>query len=257
MRITSYSDQGKGKTVVLLHGFCESKEIWSDFEQKLAASYRVINVDLPGFGANVPIQQAVSIEEIAEEVKKILDKLGVRKAALVGHSLGGYVALALAEQYPDLVNGLCLFHSTALADSEEKKIARDKTIAFLEKYGVGAFISDFVALLFYKDSRRALEPEINKIIERAAQITTSTAVEVTKAMRNRKDRTHVLKNANYPVLFIAGKNDEAVPFEKILEQCWLPAKSTAVALDKTGHVGMIERPHETFYAIKGFLEGIL
>src|SRR4051812_32476186 len=120
----SYQALGKGPAVVLIHGFCEDQSIWSDYIQKLSRDYHVIVPDLPGFGKSSPeFGEAVTMEYYARRVHEVLEIVlqAEERVTFIGHSLGGYVALAFAELYPERINGMGLFHSTAFADNEEKK----------------------------------------------------------------------------------------------------------------------------------------
>src|SRR5688572_10399341 len=128
-----YSDAGKGRVIVLLHGFLGSHEIWTEFSKKLSKRFRIIAIDLPGHGDTPSIGYYHSMEMLAQCVKAVLDKVGVRRYILVGHSMGGYVALTFAELYPENICGLCLFNSTSYADSEEKKKERDIVIRLVKK----------------------------------------------------------------------------------------------------------------------------
>ncbi len=246
---------GKGKNVVFLHGFCESKEIWSELAEGLKDNYRIIALDLPGFGDNgYNEHDTSSIENMAKAVHDSLVLLKVDTCVLIGHSLGGYVALALAKLYPKLVQGLGLFHSTAFADSEEKKEARNKTARYLLEYGVKSFIEPFVPALFYSRRRKELASSIEQVIQIGLKTPQETIVAVTYAMRDRESQIELLKQLEVPVLFIIGKEDTAVTLDKSLEQCHLPKQSLCLFLEETGHQGMFERPQESLAAIKGFLQ---
>ena len=240
--------------LVFLHGFCESKEIWDDFIPKIPSKFNCLALDLPGFGTNTDTVSIQSIEAMAEAVYQELEKRQIKKYILIGHSLGGYVSLALAEKYPKMLQGLCLFHSSALADTEEKKANRNKTIEFIEKHGVNLFIQSFVAPLFAPASREKCKNAIEKLIKIGQVIPAENVISVTKAMRDRKPRLHVLKEAAFPVMFIAGKEDGAVPLEATLQQCHLPDNSTTIFLGGTGHMGMFEKPYETRKSIEKFAE---
>ena len=251
-----FHDSGTGNTVVLLHGYCENRHIWSSFVGHLDQKFRVITLDLPGFGNYSKPVEDYSIEAMADYVYQALTDLEMVKCVLIGHSLGGYVALAVAEKYPDLLLGLGLFHSSALADSPAKKESRDKTIAFLHEHGLEKFIDSFVAPLFYEGNRERLKAEIDALTEMGKKTNPEAAIEVTKAMRDRPDRTHVLRDAEFPVLFIVGKEDSAVTLEQALEQCHLPQNGTTLFLSQTGHMGLFERPYETQQAVEKFAETI-
>ena len=117
----SYSDTGKGNAVVLLHGFLENQTMWQDLVPELRQKNRIITIDLLGHGNTECLGYVHSMEDNAEAVQAVLTKLRIRKAVFVGHSMGGYVALAYAELYPESMRALVLLNSTSNADSEENQ----------------------------------------------------------------------------------------------------------------------------------------
>ena len=117
----NFTDQGTGHAVVLLHGYLETHEIWNPFAVELAKYFRVITLDIPGHGKSGKISEIHTVEMLAEAVDYLLHDLGITKAFIIGHSMGGYTALAYLAKYPMKVSGICLFHSTPFADTEEKK----------------------------------------------------------------------------------------------------------------------------------------
>lgn len=254
MELLHYRTYGEGPAIVLLHGFCESASIFKHFLPSLTAHGRVITIDLGGFGQSADrLPRPVTMDTMAQQVAAVLDHLSIEKAIFIGHSLGGYVSLAFADLYPSRVRGLCLFHSTALADSEEKKRTRNKVIEFVKKVGVPVFIESFVPPLFYEGRREELSEYIEVLKAEAAQTPLTSVVAVTEAMRDRPARLHVLEKADYPVCFIIGKNDAAVPLESYMEQIVLPRQCTAHFLGETGHMGMFERPQECLQFLVAFI----
>ncbi|MFT2007251.1 alpha/beta fold hydrolase [Pontibacter sp. 13R65] len=256
MENKTYSDTGSGHTIVFLHGFCESKQVWEAFTQPLQQHFRVIALDLPGHGNNTQNNSSYSMESMAEDVKQQLDELGVQQCLLVGHSMGGYVTMAFAEKYEDRLKGLCLFHSSALPDTDEKKENRNKTIGYVEQHGVDNFINPFIEPLFFRGNREKLKNEIELMKTIGKQTPQKVITGALAAMRDRPDRTQVLQELAIPVQFIFGKEDGAVPLEKALEQCHLPYNSTVHFLGQTGHMGMFERKTETQQALQKFAETI-
>lgn len=250
----SYSDTGQGEVVVLIHGFCESRALWNDFENFLSKKYRVICPDLPGYGESRLDVTQVNMSYFAEELKTLLDTLSVETCTMVGHSLGGYVALAFAEKHPEQLKGIGLFHSTAFADTEEKKGNRNKTIQFIEENGVDTFATSFVPPLFDRATREKHGYEIDSLIKIARNTDPLAVIETSKAMRDRPDRTSVLERMQVPVMFIIGKEDGAVPFESSLQQISMPKESVVHIYEKCGHMGMIEKKEETMKAVYSFLE---
>lgn len=253
---TTYFDHGSGDTLVFLHGFCESKDVWTEFAKPLQQKFRTIALDLPGFGDNTQGITDYSMESMADYVKEKLEELGIKKCILVGHSMGGYVGMAFAEKYASLLSGLCLFHSSALPDTDEKKDSRNKTIEFVEKHGVEKFMQSFIEPLFYSGNRDRLKKEIALMKEIGTNTPKESVTGGLAAMRDRKDRTDVLEVVIFPVLFIFGKEDGAVPLDKALEQCHLPDNSMVYFLGQTGHMGMFERTYETRKTLEKFAETI-
>jgi pimeloyl-ACP methyl ester carboxylesterase len=156
----------------------------------------------------------------------------------------------MAEQDRNFAGGLCLFHSTARADSEEKKQSRDKTLDFIEKQGVQAFTSNFIGQL-YADPRHSSITEVKNI---AVQSSKETVVGYTRAMRERKDRTGLLKDFPKPILFLAGEKDQAIPADTILEQASLSKNAEAVILPDVGHMGMFEAEGPCLKKIFDFIQ---
>ncbi len=254
--LLNHIQRGEGQPLVLIHGFCENLHIWNNFVAPLSKHAQVVAIDLPGFGKNPPLEQLITIEEMADQVYQTLHELSIVSGVLVGHSLGGYVSLAFAEKYPQWMNGLCLFHSTAYADNEEKKKKRDKAVRFIEENGIAAFNDGLIPSLFAASQRNSLRDTIEQVKALANHTPTPTAIEVTRAMKNRPDRTGALQQATYPLMFIAGQEDEAVPLETIQSQCWLPQGAVSVhVLPQVGHMGMYEAAETCTNLLGGFISG--
>lgn len=245
-----YSKQsGTGETVVLLHGFCETHTIWEGIHESLANHYHTVSIDLPGFGLSDLAASSITISDAGQYVYEHLKHLGIDRAVIVGHSLGGYVALSIAEKHPEFLQGLGLFHSTAYADPDEKRKNREKSITFIDKYGVEPFTNSFIPTLFYDADHEA----IPKLLISAAKTAKTTVLKYTEAMMNREDRTLVLKNCKHPILLIAGTDDAAVPYADSEAQSKLNKNCTFVSLKNVGHMGMIEKPVDTIDALKNFM----
>lgn len=248
-----YSDSGSGQPVVLLHGFLETNVIWKEFTENLSSNYRVLAFDLPGFGQS-PLPQKITFDlnDIAEQINDVLVKLGLNDAFLIGHSLGGYVSLAMVEARPDIFSGFCLFHSSALADSKEKKEARTKTIDFVKKNGALAFTSNFVPPLFADPNHTA----VSAVKQMASATAAETVTHYLEAMRDRPERISLLKKFQKPILFLAGEKDSVIPVNTLIEQSTLPKKATIHVLTDVGHMGMVESPEECLSIIRDFISHI-
>jgi pimeloyl-ACP methyl ester carboxylesterase len=244
----SFKEFGSGKPVVLLHGFPFSKELWDEYASALGEGFKVYVPDLPGFGQSLDPKQ-FSLPAIAGELVSWLREESITSSVIVGHSLGGYLALSMVDQAPDLFTGMVLFHSTALADTEEKKQSRDKVIEFVDKNGVEAFTSNSVLPLF-ADKGHAAIPFVKTI---SAKAKATTLKGYTLAMRNRGDSQVVLRNFSRPILFIVGKEDPGIPVETVTSQAATLPHIEVEILDNVGHMGMFEAKSETLAMLRGFL----
>ena len=233
------SGTGK-KPVVLLHGFMENTTIWNEMEAHLSKDFTLIKIDLPGHGKSKVYQEIHTVELMAEKVKEVIDALKLEKINLLGHSLGGYVSLAFAENFPEILESMTLFFSTTVADDEEKKQIRRRSIAVIDE-NFETFVKTSIPNLFSNNEKDILEGKI----ELAKNIAKSTNKEGVKAaqlgMAERPDRTEILENLDAKILIIAGKYDNAVKTENLLKI--IPEKTNikTYVLD-CGHNGHWEKP---------------
>jgi pimeloyl-ACP methyl ester carboxylesterase len=247
----SFTDSGKGKAVVFLHGFLASKEMWKPFATELSKTQRVITIDLLGHGKTDCLSYVHTMEEMAEAVQEVMSYLKLRKYFLVGHSLGGYVSLALAENHPDNVRGLVMFHSSAKADSKQKKIDRGRAISIVKR-NAKIFINEAVPNLFntsYKPYKRG----ITQIKKLALNTSKQGIVAALEGMKNRVDREIIIKFAPYPVCYIIGEKDNILPYKDLLAQASLSENGNHLLLKNVGHMGFIEAKDETYKLIKKFV----
>ncbi len=272
-----YRTIGVGKPVVLVHGFAEDGEIWNSQVDFLKDHFQLIVPDLPGSGQSELVPNA-SIETYAEIVKLIID-VELQKSVIpekeeadlnaknpvtsgwepgglvtiVGHSMGGYITLAFAEKYPQYLRSFGLFHSTAFADTEEKKQVRLKAIDFINDNGANAFLKTSIPGLFTKAFAEKFPEKINGLVERGKSFTAAALVQYYYAMIERPDRTMVLRDTQLPILFIIGEFDTAIPFQSSLQQCYIPAESHVHILNQSAHMGMWEETDKSNQALYTFL----
>jgi pimeloyl-ACP methyl ester carboxylesterase len=244
-----YRVQGAGPVAVLLHGFPMNSQVWNNWAKSLSQHVMVYTPDLPGFGKSEAPDRPFSIQDIANAMNVWMDQLDLDNAVIIGHSMGGYVALKMVEQRPERFRGLVLFHSTALADSAEKKESRTKVLKFIEDNGVEAFTSNFIAPLYADPSNPSI-PEVRGI---TIQASADAVAGYTIAMRDREDTTRVLRDFKNPVLFLAGDKDGGIPVTTIEEQSRIGEHIRSQILKDTGHMGMFERPEETLTTVKTFI----
>ena len=237
---------------MFVHGFGEDGNVWNIQVDFLKDKFKLIVPDLPGSGKSEMISD-MSMEGIAEVLHSIIHEEDIDMCTVIGHSMGGYVLLALVEKYWNHVNAFGLFHSSAFPDSEEKKETRKKGIEFIKLHGGFEFLKTSTPNLFSPNSKSQTPNVINEFISTLANFSGDALVSYYHAMMKRPDRTAVLKNAEKPVLFIAGEHDNAVPLNDVLKQCHLPEKSYIHVLKKSGHMGMMEEPEEANRIVEEFL----
>jgi pimeloyl-ACP methyl ester carboxylesterase len=197
------------------------------------------------------------MEEMAYAVKAILDAEGINECILVGHSMGGYITLAFAELYPQILKAFGLFHSTSYADSEEKKAARRKGIEFIRRNGAAPFIKQTTANLFSETSRHQHPEWINTLIGKYEGFDPGSLIHYYEAMILRPDRSYVLGRFPRPVLFITGGQDNTIPLNISLQQSHLPNVSYIYILEQAGHMGMLEDAARAGRILEEFLNDLI
>ena len=245
-----YRSEGKGGAVVLLHGFLENLTMWNPFITELATKNRIVTIDLLGHGQTGCLGYVHTMEEQAAIVNAVLNHLHLRKFILVGHSMGGYVALKLAEMNPERIKGLCLMNSTALADSVEKKKNRDRAIKAV-KHNKKTFIKVAIPNLFSEANKSVYRKEISEIIEEAVQMPTQGVIASLEGMKIRKSRTKVLKMNTFNKMLVIGKQDPALEYESLIKQ--VKNTNVKVAEFPDGHMSHIENKTELFHTIRNFI----
>lgn len=245
-----YNICGKGKTIVLLHGFLESSPMWRETTAVLQEKYQVVSIDLLGHGKTDKLGYIHTMQENAQLVKSVLTAEKIKKASFVGHSMGGYVALAFAELFPEMMTKLVMLNSTPTEDSQERKDNRDRAIKLL-KQNKTAFISMAINNLFAEENRKNLTEEIKQLVIDAQQMPIEAIVASIEGMKNRKDRTDILTKFQGEKLIIAGEKDEVIPVGNIQE---IAVKTdTSIKVLKGGHMSWLEVKGAYLKSMKDFL----
>ncbi|MXO06428.1 alpha/beta fold hydrolase [Flavobacterium sp. HBTb2-11-1] len=247
----SYSDSGKGNAIVLLHGFLENKKMWKEYVDFFSEKYRVITIDLLGHGESEPLGYVHEMEDNANVVNEVLKNIKIEKAIIVGHSMGGYVALAFAELYPDKIQKLALLNSTSKEDSEERKLNRTRAIKAV-KQNYASFVSLAIANLFSENNRTRLAEEIEKVKTEALKTPLQGIIASQEGMKIRKDREWILKENRFPVLLILGKKDPVLNYEENLSQ--IEDTTAELVSFEDGHMSQIENKEELKIALSHFFE---
>jgi len=217
----SFTDVGAGKVVVLLHGYVESKEVWGKFAAELSKKFRIISIDLLGHGESGNTNSVQTMDSMAEAVHFLLDFLKIDKCFLIGHSMGGYVALAFLEKFAKRLLGFSLFHASPLADTDEKKEKRNQEIMLIkmgEKNRVCRLHTPKTFAIFNLE-KFATEIEIFQNI--SLNTPAESIIASLEGMKIRPNRSELLAKTELPFLYIIGMHDNFVPFN-ILEKIKLP-----------------------------------
>jgi pimeloyl-ACP methyl ester carboxylesterase len=233
----SYSETGKGKTLVFLHGFLENKSMWAAFIPELAKKNQVICIDLLGHGESECLGYVHTMETQAEMIFALLTHLKITKSSFIGHSMGGYVALAFAELYPKYLFSMVLLNSTSFEDSTEKKISRDRAILAVKQNYIAA-VSMSIANLFSEKNREIMLDEIDTVKKEALKTPLQGIIAAQEGMKIRKDRWFILKKMGASATLILGKKDPVLDYKITSQQI----KNTKVKLVTfaDGHMSTIE-----------------
>jgi pimeloyl-ACP methyl ester carboxylesterase len=248
----AYSRFGEGFPLVFIHGFCEDRSMWNDFIIPFQDKYSVITVDIGGFGESEQ-PETPNIKVMGEQVEAVLQVEKIEKCILIGHSMGGYTAMAFAEYFPQYLNGVVMFHTHPFSDTPEKKKVRDKGVEFIQTYGVEHFVAPLIPKLFGDNRQLEIRPVIDKLIKTAINYSSEAIIGGLIAMKNRPDRSSILENINCPVQFIIGKLDGAVSWEQSMKQTSIPNISDIQILEGVGHMGMFEATKQTQKMILDFV----
>jgi pimeloyl-ACP methyl ester carboxylesterase len=247
------------KTIVLIHGFGEDHFIFEEQIAALGSSYRIFAPDLPGSGIlkdHIWENGTESLDWIATWVYEQLQSHGISTCIMLGHSMGGYITLAFAEKFPEMLQAFGLIHSTAFADSDAKKETRGKTITFMQQKGGHTFLKTAIPGLFATDFTLKNPQIVQALIEKAGNFQLDSLVAYYRAMMTRPERTNVLKTSTVPVLIIAGEKDMNVPLSDLLLQAQMPAICHFHVLQQVAHMGMLEAPQNLHDILLNFITAV-
>ena len=251
-----YAWAGVGsRVVVLLHGYGESIEVWDDVAGALGKSYKVLRVDLPGSGvSDWGGREVIDIDWSAEVVAGVMEKLGIEKAAVVGHSMGGYVAVALAELFPERVERLVLLHSSPEADSDERRAQRDREIALVEQGKKELLVSMNVGRSFAPQNKKRCAEAIDELDEQLMLTPDEALLATLKGMNRRADRSAWFASTDVPRLMVFGSFDWYIPTEAAQAMAEKYPAAQTVRLDNSGHMGFIEERARVLELLEHFFE---
>jgi len=242
-----YQITGQGEPMVLLHGFLEDSSMWETFLPELSKKYQIITIDLLGHGKTECLGYIHSMETMARAVVHVLEERRIPSAIIVGHSMGGYVALALAELNTQYVSSIILLNSTSKADSPERKLNRERGIQVVKK-NPQAYTSMAIANLFASDNRERFALEIGKIKNTASKTSLQGIIAAQEGMKIRPERTVILHNFLKDKLLIAGKQDPVLNHQQLAEEAKLT--HTKFHSLEGGHMSHVENFQEVAHILQ-------
>jgi pimeloyl-ACP methyl ester carboxylesterase len=226
--------------ITLLHGFTQGPYVWDTICPVLEdAGFQVFRPTLAGSGPK-PWKHALTMDSMAYHVREQLDSEGIHETILMGHSMGGYVALALAHAMPKRIRGLGLIHSTPFADSEERKAIRDRVKEVLASKGTHTYLQGFTPGLFTERHRESMTETIHDIIAKGSAIPAENLMKQVEAMKMRPDRTSMLQHCDFPVLGILGRDDTLISYSPVFAALATARCAFIELLNDSAHMGMYE-----------------
>jgi pimeloyl-ACP methyl ester carboxylesterase len=248
-----YSESGMGQVIILVHGYLETSEVWDGFAAKLSDKFRVIAIDLPGHGNSDIYAEVHTMEFLATVLEGLMSTLGIDRSFIIGHSLGGYAALAFTELYPDRLNGYCLFHSHPFADMPETVQKREREILIVKAGKKFLMYPDNIKRMFADNNLLKFSNALERSKRIASGIQAEGIIAVLKGMIERPSRLMVMEAGKVPCLWILGTMDSYIPYVSITERVKLPANAELLLLNNSGHLGFIEEEDKAAEAITNFI----
>ena len=246
----TYTDSGKGAVVVLLHGFLENKHMWNEIIPEISKNKRVLAIDLLGHGHTECLGYIHPMELMADAVAAVLKTLRIRKITLIGHSMGGYVSLALSEKNPEMIRGLCLLNATAASDDTSRKKLRERANKMAQINLTNIVRMSFINL-FSEKSKEKFNPKMQLALSEALQTSLQGYSACQEGMRIRPNRLSVLKNNHFKKLFILGKKDPVLPVEKGIKEAEETQSETVIL--SGGHMSHIENSDKLIKVLNTFI----
>ncbi|MDT0558579.1 alpha/beta hydrolase [Ichthyenterobacterium sp. W332] len=204
-----YEDEGKGPVVLLLHGFLETSAMWKEIKSEIIKTNRVVTVDLLGHGKTESLSYVHSMDDMADAVFTVINHLNITKFNAIGHSMGGYVALAMAEKQPSYFEGLCLMNSSFEADTDDRKQIRRRAIA-MAKVNYKSLITLSFANLFAPESTVNFKKAYDDALVIALQTSVQGYIAAQEGMLLRPNRFKTFKTIKGKKSIIIGKKDTII-----------------------------------------------
>lgn len=251
-----YTIQGEGHPLVLIHGFPNDSTAWNAVVPELARRYQVILPDLPGAGKSPLPEAPLHMEDLASAVKEVMDREGIDKAVLAGHSMGGYTTMQFASMYPERIRGISLVHSLASSDNEEKRENRRKAIVLMKKGDSGKemFLKGMSQNLFVPEFAEQHPELVKGVVANGMKLAPGALESFYHAIMHRRDKRDLLKDAPWPMQWIMGDHDTATSLSDALQQCHIAPVNAVSIYKPCGHMSFLEMPQRLTADLISFME---
>lgn len=252
----SYSIKGHGPAILFIHGYLESKKIWGGFIDRFTQTNTVIAPDIPGHGISEIIDSEHSMSLMTDVLLSILQAENINKVMLVGHSMGGYIAMEFVSRFPEYVSGLCLLHSTCFADSEEKKLNRDREISLVRCGKKMQIIHTNIPKAFSTDNLQGMDEEVGSAKDIAAACPDDGIIALLQGMKERSDHSETLNKCKVPTLLVWGQKDNYISEDVFNKLRNVAPHADILILPQSGHMGFLEEPDKVFSGLSHLLSNL-
>ena len=243
--------EGEGPVALFIHGFPLDSSMWIEQLEDLGSLRRCIAVDLRGFGRSAPVTGApLTMEQHAADLAAVLDLVSAEQADIIGLSMGGYVAMAFADMYPDRVRSLALIDTRSGADSDEGKAGRNAMAERLLDEGRNAIAETMESGLLSPQATIAVRARLRSMVEACPY---ETIVGALGGMRDRPDRTAVLRQIAVPAAVIVGEQDTVAPPTEAEAMAVALPDAALTIVPGAGHMAPIEQPEAVNEALRVLL----
>ena len=247
--------RGDGPALLLVHGFPLDHGLWAHQVATLKG-WRRIAPDLRGTGGSDAPADGYSMAAYADDLARLLDRLGASRAVVAGLSMGGYVAFELLRRHRDRVAGLILVDTRAEADTPDARAGRESLMEIARRQGPAAVADRMLPRLVGPTTQRTQPQVVPQVKEMASRWSVPGMVGALAAMRDRPDSTPILPTIDVPTLVVVGEEDELTPpaLSRAMTSAIPSAAMTTIAA--AGHLSPLEAPSAVSRVMAEFLEAI-
>lgn len=236
-----YDSAGSGSPIIFVHGYPFNRSLWSDQVAALTDRYQVITVDLRGFGDSSSSESPATMSRMAQDIAKLMDKLGISEATLAGLSMGGYVLLAFYKQFASRVNALVLADTRASADTDEGRKVRAQQAETILAEGIAGTADAMLQKLLTPETVAKRADIVKRVRDMMLKTKPEGAAAALMGMASREDQTGMLPQIKCPTLILVGRTDPITPVADSDLMHQKINNSKLIVIENAAHVSNIEQ----------------